>query len=95
MIRAGGAIPGDWRGKFTRAAVEKQDDTAFGGNDIEQQREELPLQRVNISHGADGGADLEKSRESTRKPNGRRKRRKRFGPQIEKVLRLKLLGRET
>ena len=95
MIGAGGAIPGDRSGEFAGAGVEQEDGAAFGGDDVEERAEELPLERVNVAHGANGGADLEESREGAREADGGWKSGEGFGLQVEEIVRLELLRREA
>jgi len=95
MIGTGRAVPGDGIGKFAGAGVDKENRTTFGGDDVKEQCEELPLERIDVAHGTDGGADFQQSRESARKADRRRKSRERFGLQVEKIVRLELLGGKT
>src|ERR1700719_3075914 len=95
MIRAGGAVPGNGSGEFAGAGIKEKNGAAFGRDDVEKHGEELPLERVNVAHGAEGGADLEKSGESAREADLGRKSRKRFRVQVEKIFWLELLGGEA
>src|SRR5712664_4147106 len=95
MIRAGSAVPGNGGGEFSGAGVEEENGAAFGGDDIEEHGKELPLECVDVPHGADRRADLEESREGARKTHCRRKSRKGFGFQAEEIVRLELLSGEA
>ena len=95
MIGAGGAVPGDGSGEFAGARVQEENGASLRGDDVEQRGKELPLERVNVSHGADGGTDLEKSGKGAREANRRRKSRERFRLQVEEFFGLELPGRET
>src|SRR6202035_2381592 len=95
MIGAGGAVPCDRSGEFPGAGVEEENGAALGGDHVEEHGEELPLESVNIAHGAEGGADFEKSGKSACEADSGGKSRKRFGLQVEEIFRLELLGGET
>ena len=95
MIGAGGAVPGNGSGELTGAGVEEKNGAAFGWDHVEERGEQLPLQGVNVTHGANGGADFEKSGKSAREADGWGQSRERFGLQVGEIVGLELLGGDT
>jgi len=95
MVRAGGAVPRDRSGEFASAGVEEKNRAAFGRDYVEEHGEQLPLERVEVAHGPDRGADFEQSGERAGQADCRRKRREGFGLQVEQVVWLELLRGEA
>src|SRR5258708_28894451 len=95
MSGAGGAVPGNGSGERTGAGVEEKNGAAFGGDHVEERGEQLPLQGVNVTHGANGGADFEKSGKRAREADGWGQSRERFGLQIREIGGLGVLRGET
>src|SRR5258708_35214494 len=95
MIGAGGAGPGNGSGELAGGGVEEKNGAAFGWDHVEERGEKLPLQGVNVTHGANGGADFEKSGKSAREADGWGQSRERFGLQVGEIVWLELLGGET
>jgi hypothetical protein len=95
MIGAGGAVPGDGSGEFAGAGVEEENGAAFGGDNVEEHGEELPLERIDVTHRTDGGTYFEQSGESAREADCGGKSRERFRLQIEEIFRLELLCGEA
>src|SRR5258705_13786705 len=95
MIGAGVAVPGNGSGELTGAGVEEKNGAAFGWDHVEERGEQLPLQGVNVTHGANGGADFGKSGKRAREADGWGQSRERFGLQVGEVVGLEVLGGET
>src|SRR5258705_13759978 len=95
MIGAGSAVPGNGSGELTGAGVEEKNGAAFGWDHVEERGEELPLQGVNVTHGANGGTDFEKGGKSAREADGWGQGRERFRLQVGEIVGLELLGGDT